>query len=73
MTYPLRNDGELKITIAKWYTPKNRGIDGTGIQPDIESKILNEDFENKYDRVLEDGITALKKLIWGTQVTELKK
>jgi len=24
ITYPLRNDGELKITVARWYTPKGR-------------------------------------------------
>lgn len=63
VTYPLRNDGELKITVAKWYTPKERGIDGTGILPDIESKIQNEDYENKYDRVLDEGTKTLKKLI----------
>ncbi len=73
VTYPLRNDGELKITVAKWYTPKERGIDGTGILPDIESKIQNEDYENKYDRVLDEGTKTLKKLIWGTQVLEIKK
>ena len=29
------NDG-LKLTIAKYYTPKGRSIDGTGIVPDVE-------------------------------------
>ncbi len=30
------DDGSsLKVTIAKWYTPKDRGIDGQGIAPDI--------------------------------------
>ncbi len=30
------DDGSsLKVTIAKWYTPKDRGIDGQGITPDI--------------------------------------
>ena len=31
----LHNDG-LKLTIAKYYTPNGRCIDGTGIEPDIE-------------------------------------
>ncbi len=73
ITYPLRNDGELKITVARWYTPKERGIDGIGIQPDIESKIQEVDFEKQYDRVLDEGTKVLKKMIWGTSITELKK
>jgi hypothetical protein len=49
ITYPLKNDGELKITVARWYTPKERGIDGVGIQPDIESIVQASDFEKQYD------------------------
>jgi carboxyl-terminal processing protease len=31
------SDGsQLRVTIARWYTPKDRGIDGTGLAPDIE-------------------------------------
>ena len=30
----LPNGGQLRITIQHWYTPKNRGIHGTGIAPD---------------------------------------
>ena len=33
-----QNDG-LKLTIAKYYTPSGRSIDGTGIQPDVEVKL----------------------------------
>ncbi len=73
ITYPLKNDGELKITVARWYTPKERGIDGVGIQPDIESIVQASDFEKQYDRVLDEGQKTIKKLIWGTQVLEIKK
>ena len=31
------NDG-IKLTIAKYYTPNGREIDGVGIQPDVEIK-----------------------------------
>lgn len=31
----LPNGGQLRITIQHWYTPKNRGIHGTGITPDF--------------------------------------
>lgn len=33
----MSNKSQLRVTIAKWYTPKDRGIDGTGLAPDIES------------------------------------
>jgi hypothetical protein len=31
------------------------------------------DFEKQYDRVLDEGQKTIKKLIWGTQVLEIKK
>ena len=33
---PMFHDDGLKLTIAKYYTPKGRSIDGTGIVPDVE-------------------------------------
>ena len=36
----LRDDG-LKLTIAKYYTPNGRSIDGVGIVPDFEVKLEN--------------------------------
>ena len=31
------SDGsQLRVTIARWFTPKDRGIDGTGLAPDIQ-------------------------------------
>ena len=35
-----RDDG-LKLTIAKYYTPNDRCIDGTGIEPDVEVESNN--------------------------------
>ena len=32
---PLYDDDALKLTIAKYYTPSGRSIDGTGIDPDV--------------------------------------
>ncbi len=31
---PLPDGSQLKLTVAKWFTPKGRTIDGTGIPPD---------------------------------------
>ena len=33
---PMAHDDGLKLTIAKYYTPNGRCIDGVGIEPDIE-------------------------------------
>lgn len=33
---PMAHDGGLKLTIAKYYTPNGRSIDGTGVSPDVE-------------------------------------
>lgn len=34
--HPLSDGSELRVTIARWYTPNNNTIDGEGITPDIE-------------------------------------
>lgn len=34
--YRLRDGSELRVTIARWYTPHNRAIHGEGLKPDIE-------------------------------------
>lgn len=31
----MSNGSQLRVTIARWFTPKDRGIDGTGLAPDI--------------------------------------
>ena len=36
---PMFHDDGLKLTIAKYYTPNGRSIDGTGIIPDVEVKL----------------------------------
>lgn len=33
---PLETGGALKITVARYYTPRERVIDGTGLSPDIQ-------------------------------------
>lgn len=53
----------LKLTIAKWYTPLDYSIDHNGIEPDIKVTFEKEDYENKYDRQLEEAKKILKKFI----------
>jgi carboxyl-terminal processing protease len=58
------SDGSLvKITIAKWFTPKGENINETGIDPDIKITILDEDYEQNYDRQKEEAQKILKDFI----------
>ena len=36
---PMMDDDAVKLTIAKYYTPSGRSIDGVGITPDIEVQL----------------------------------
>jgi len=67
--FNLSDGSEIKITVAKWYTPKDYGIDKVGIKPDIEVKFEKEDYENKYDRQLEEAKKVLSDFIklWNKQ------
>jgi len=40
---PLKAGGALKLTIARYHTPKDRVIDGTGLDPDIQ--VLTPDLQ----------------------------
>lgn len=73
ITYPLQNSGELKITVARWYTPNGRGIDGIWIVPDIETKIEELDYEKQFDRAIDVGIQTMKKLMTDSKVPDLIK
>jgi carboxyl-terminal processing protease len=46
---PLSSGGELKVTIAKWYTPSGKNINKEGIKPDVEIKIGDDDLKNSRD------------------------
>ncbi|MCT4617224.1 MAG: S41 family peptidase [Candidatus Gracilibacteria bacterium] len=60
---PLDNGDMLKLTIAKWFSPKDKNIDGEGIEPDIEIKFKKEDYKNLYDRQFEQAKEILNKYI----------
>jgi len=57
-------DGSLlKLTVAKWFTPEGKNIEEDGISPDIVIEYLDEDYENAYDRQLEEAKILLQKFI----------
>ena len=56
----LSDGSSLKITIAKWLTPKGESIDKKGLTPDIEVEMSDEDWEKGRDPQLEKAIEILK-------------
>lgn len=52
----LLGGSSVKITIAKWLTPKRDMIDEKGIEPDFEIEITKEDYESKKDPQLEKAL-----------------
>ncbi len=53
VTERLSDRSALAVTIRRWYTPADRGIDGTGLTPDIEVAVTQEDLEAQRDPQLE--------------------
>ncbi|MBB1565275.1 S41 family peptidase [Candidatus Gracilibacteria bacterium] len=64
----LKDGSMIKITIAKWFTPKDKNIDKEGIEPDVEVKLTKEDVEKKYDRQLEEAKKILKSYLNSTSM-----
>lgn len=56
----LKGGASLKITIAKWLTPKGTSIQDTGIEPDFVVEITEEDISEDRDPQLEKAIELLK-------------
>ena len=44
---PLKNDGAIRLTVAKYYLPSGKSISEVGVAPDIEISEENEDFRIK--------------------------
>lgn len=54
-------DTLLKITVAKWFTPKGNMIDGKGLTPNYEVKLGRDDYDKKKDPQMEKAIELLLK------------
>jgi carboxyl-terminal processing protease len=57
--HTLSDGSELRVTIARWYTPENRSIDGQGIAPDIEELPSPTEFGGPDDNQLQRAIRYL--------------
>ncbi len=63
------NDGSImRVTIARWYTPNNRTIDGTGLTPDVVVAISDEERAAGADPQRERALQEVQALIEGAEV-----
>lgn len=57
------DEGALRVTVARWYTPEGRLIDQEGLLPDFEVILTEEDFEAETDPQLDKAIEVLLEMI----------
>jgi carboxyl-terminal processing protease len=55
------NQGAVRITVARWLTPKERQIHEVGLTPDVIVEITQEDVDADRDPQLEKAIEILTK------------
>lgn len=58
---PLPDGGEVKITIARWYTPKGKNISKQGIVPDETVAISPDDITSGRDPQKDKAISLVKQ------------
>lgn len=59
--YDLKDGTCVKLTIAEYYTPKGRNINGKGITPDVEVPYEFDEKNPEADNQLERAVEELKK------------
>jgi len=59
LVHALRDGSELRVTIARWYTPDDRLIHGQGLEPDIVVELTVEDMDAGLDPQLDRAVEYL--------------
>ncbi len=59
--FDLRDGTCVKLTIAEYYTPKGRNINGTGITPDVKVEYEPDEKNPEADNQLDTAVRELKK------------
>lgn len=57
----LKDKAQLKLTIAKWLTPKGHDLNKEGLEPDIKVELKEEDFRDDQDLQLDRALEELAK------------
>lgn len=59
LPHTLSDGSIMRVTIARWYTPDDRTIDGVGLTPDIEVPISDEELDAGFDPQLDAALEFL--------------
>jgi carboxyl-terminal processing protease len=59
LAYQLSNGSELRVTVARWFTPNGRAIHGEGLEPDIAVEMTQKDIEANLDPQLDRAVEYL--------------
>ena len=62
LSHHLSDGSELRVTIARWFTPNGRAIHEEGLAPDIQVDMTEEDIEAGRDPQLQRAIEYLQGL-----------
>lgn len=63
LPHTLSNGAIMRVTIAHWFTPKDRTINGTGLAPDIVVELTDADRDKGADPQLTAAVTLLEQEI----------
>lgn len=56
---PFSDGSALKVTVAKWYSPKGTNIDKKGVEPDQAVKMTEDDYKSQNDTQLNAAVERL--------------
>jgi len=56
----MKDNSELKVTIAKWFTPNDRGIDKIGLDPDVKVDLTADNIKNQQDPQMDKALELMK-------------
>jgi carboxyl-terminal processing protease len=57
--HELSNGAEVRVTVARWFTPNDRAIHGEGLEPDIVVELTQDDLDADLDPQLERAVQYL--------------
>jgi carboxyl-terminal processing protease len=60
LPHTLSDESQLRVTIARWFTPKGRLIHGQGLMPDILVPRTDEDIQAERDPQLDKAVEYLR-------------
>jgi carboxyl-terminal processing protease len=58
----LRDGSSLKITVAKWLTPKGELITDKGLEPEVKVEITDKDYQEGKDPQLDKALEMIKEM-----------